>query len=442
MNDELKKYDDWVKNDDGPAALVLREHLMAVEGTDGVVFPATFAASEDKTTFKGGYNIDTFGDEKDGKNVCLVDSVGSQANRIEPLFARDKYRGLVPQVVIKAGTKKVNLLEAGHRAGDAIVRCCQDLKGELQGAFKAVQRGDAEPLARIAPTSLVFGVWDSRDTQAKLPRLVASTIRAFDVRRLTRSATYMPATDYVEEGLLEEPEDLKDAEGKVKGKHPFAQRGFVHVPASGSHGGVIATGGIRRDATLHLAALRLIYASDDWDKTLALRRYILGLALTAFTYPPVNYLRQGCNLVIDPGKPAEYVAVYGDGRRPNIKIDHVKDALPYAVLAAKVFFGIDPAADLPVRPDREVSFDNELAKKDLDGPIEKLKGKIVAVDKESQKFTVNTGGKAPKDQVISMTETTEYLKGKNKSSAEEVVVQGKKVEVEAESGIALKVTAK
>ena len=92
MNDLFEKYDAWL-DDRGPAALVVREHLMPVEGLDGVLFPATFAASEDKT-FKGGYNVDTFAD---GKNICLIDSVGSQANRIEPLFARHKYAGLVPQ---------------------------------------------------------------------------------------------------------------------------------------------------------------------------------------------------------------------------------------------------------------------------------------------------------------------------------------------------------
>ena len=72
-------------------------------------------------------------------------------------------------------------------------------------------------LAKLAPTSLVFGAWDSRDTQAKLPRLIASTIRAYNVRKLRRSAQFVPAVDYVSEGLLEEPDDLKDAEGKVKG---------------------------------------------------------------------------------------------------------------------------------------------------------------------------------------------------------------------------------
>lgn len=349
MSDLLKKYDAWL-DDHGPAALVIREHLMPVEGLDGVLFPATFAASEDKT-FKGGYNVDTFAD---GKNICLIDSVGSQANRIEPLFAKQQYRGLVPQVVITAGTKSVNLLDAGHRAGDAIVRC-SELQGELRNAFQESQKGNAEPLAKIAPTSIIFGAWDSRDTQAKLPRLVASTIRAFDVRQLTRSAQFVPAAEYVAEGLLDEASDKKMQDA-------YSGRGFIHVPASGSPGGVIATGGIRRDASLHLAALRLLTAGEDQQKTLALKRYILGLALTAFTYPPSGYLRQGCNLVLDPDKSSELSEVYSNGHRVPAKVSD-KDALDYATAAA---------AEFGVGDDRAVQFDKEKAKADLSG--ESVKG--------------------------------------------------------------------
>ena len=339
---DLTKFDTWLA-DDGPAALVIREHLMPAEGPDGVLFPATFAAGDN---FPGGYNIDR---SADGQSVCLIDSVGSQANRIEPLFAKEKYAGLVPQVVVKAGPKSVHVLEAGHRAGDAIVRCSA-LHQEFQDAFKAVLRGDAEPLAKIAPTSLVFGVWDSRDTQAKLPRLVASTIRAFNVRELTRSAQFVPAVEYVAAGLLDEPAEKKDRDA-------YAERGFIHVPASGSHGGVIADGGIRRDATLSLAALRLLAAGKDPKKSLALRRYVLGLALTAFTYPPAGYLRQGCQLVLDPDKPRELTEVYGDGRRVPAPVTH-DDALAYAKAAAEAF---------GVGKDREAPFDKELAKKDVKG---------------------------------------------------------------------------
>ena len=77
-----------------------------------MIFPATYAAAENKNVFPGGYNIDppetisTITEiDKNGnkkitvetklaeKNVCLVDSVGSQANRIEPLFAKPDYAG-------------------------------------------------------------------------------------------------------------------------------------------------------------------------------------------------------------------------------------------------------------------------------------------------------------------------------------------------------------
>jgi CRISPR-associated protein Csb1 len=352
MSDLLKKYDAWLA-DGGPAALVIREHLMPVEGRDGVLFPPTFAAAEDKSKFAGGYNIDgPFNGQAAGDTVCLIDSVGSQANRVEPEFGKPRYAALVPQVTVKAGEKKVSLLEAGHRAGDALVRCTK-LKDDLLKAFQSVLKGDAMPLARVAPTSLVFGAWDSRETQAKVPRLVASTIRAFSVRQLTRGAQFVPAIDYVAEGVLDEPAD-KAAKDK------YSKRGFTHVPASASHGGIIATGGIRRDATLNLAALRLLGAGNDETKTTTLRRYILGLSLVAFTHPSafVGYLRQGCTLVLDPeAKPAarELVLVHPDGRRDKTNLTH-DDALAFAQAAAKAF-GVGDSVT--------VEFDKKLAEADV-----------------------------------------------------------------------------
>ncbi len=342
---DLTQFDSWLTTD-GFAALVIREYLEPVEGRDGVLFPATYAAAEDKKVFPGGYNIDP---PEGDKNVCLVDSVGSQANRIEPIFAKPEYAHLIPQIFVKAGEKSVSLLTAGHRAGDALVRCTA-LQRELQDSFKAVLKGNAEPLAKIAPTSLVFGVWDSRDTQAKLPRLIASTIRAFNVRRLKRSAQYNPSTDYIGDKLLEETTDkaLKDA---------YAERGFIHVPATGSHGGVIADGDIRRDATLSLAALRLLAVSGDAAKTLILRRYILGLSLVALMSNASTYLRQGCNLVPSETQPREFNLVHSDGKREPQKLTQA-DALKYATATAKAF---------GVASGKEVTFDPKLAETDIKG---------------------------------------------------------------------------
>ncbi len=347
---ELTKFDHYLNND-GPAALVIRENLMPVEGPDGVLFPATFAAGDG---FPGGYNIDTFGDEKDGKNVCLIDSVGSQANRIEPLFMQSKYQHLVPQVVIKAGEHEVNILEAGHRAGDALVRC-SSLQDEIEDVFRASIKGDALPLAKIAPTSLVFGVWNSRGqkgNQDKRPRLITSTIRAFNVRKLSRSAVYTAPIDYSLLDIFSE-EDIEKAEGDPK--NPLSKRGFVNALASNTHGGVIADGGIRRDATLGLAALRHLHAGTDEQKTLALRRYILGLSLVAFTAPVESYLRQGCTLVLNPDQPREFVEVHPDGRRQPCDISH-DVALQFATVACEAF-GIGES--------RTVAFEKTKAKADV-----------------------------------------------------------------------------
>ncbi len=334
MENTITRFDRWLE-DSGPAALTIREHLVPIEGPDGVLFPPTFVDV--------GYNIDEF---PQGGNVCLIDSVGSQANRIEPIFAKDEYASLVPQIRIRAGEKIISLLEAGHRAGDAVVRCTE-LQSPIREAFLASMKGNAEPLAKIAPTSIVFGAWDSRDTQAKLPRLVASTIRAFNVRKLRRSAQYIPALPYVEDGLLPDPADkgAKDA---------YAERGFLHVPAAASHGGIIADGGIRRDGSLHLACLRLLGGGGN---PMALRRYILGLALTAFTYAGSGYLRQGCHLVADPAKKREFHEVYGDGRRTEASVTHA-EALEFARIAAQEF-GVGKC--------HEVIFSPELAQKDVAG---------------------------------------------------------------------------
>lgn len=354
MNVKLDQFDSWLTGRQGPAAVVVREYLMPVEGEDGVLFPPTFAAGDG---FPGGYNIDpppTKDQRWQDENVCLIDSVGSQANRIEPIFKDDPYASLVPQVVVEVGEHRVNLLDAGHRAGDAIVRCSM-LSDEVNEAFRAVELGDHSKLAVFAPTSLVFGAWNSRGekgAQSKVPRLISSTIRAFNVRPLTRGAVYIPPLDYSIAEVFSE-QDKEKAEGDKKS--PLAKRGFVHVPATASHGGVIAKGGVRRDASLSLAALQRIKVGDDTDRTLILRRYILGLSLVALTAEPDPYLRQGCNLVINPEMPAECSEVYRSGERKPFELSH-GDAIAYAERAAEAF-GVGAA--------RTVSFDKKKAKEDV-----------------------------------------------------------------------------
>jgi CRISPR-associated protein Csb1 len=364
---ELTKFDSWIK-DGGPAALILRELLEPVEGPEGVFFPATYAAAEDKTKFSGGYNIDVFPTDeraigeaamgaRDGRfrltidlfpnspNICLIDSVGAQANRIEPMFSQPRYRNLVPQIVIKAGEKPVNLLQVGHRAADALVRFSK--AGEtVWTAFQALLRDrNAEPMAKIAPTSLVFGVWDSRGTQVKVARIFRSVIRAYNVRKLSRSAQFNRATKYVEEGVIAEALDTGDGD-----KNPLSREGFKDSPATASHGGVIAKGDICREITINLVAIRRLFAGviDDLDAedNVKLRRYILGLALVAGTAVTDDLfdLREGCQLRQKPKTQSVWQAVPHRGE--NVIVQDLTDAVAinYAHAAA-MDFGVGPSGE-------------------------------------------------------------------------------------------------
>ena len=150
--------DNW----DGPVALHLRQRLTSVEGHGSVIFPPTYADV--------GYNFDEL---SDGTKIATIDSVGSQANRMEEVFlparegqTENPRASLVPQIKIaykdSDGEEKfVSILKAGHRLGDAVIRSTT-LKDESHAAFKTfLEKNDVARLAKIAPTSLVFGVWDS-----------------------------------------------------------------------------------------------------------------------------------------------------------------------------------------------------------------------------------------------------------------------------------------
>lgn len=344
MTPSHAEMDSWTDDGaGGPVAICLRERLMPVEGHGAPFFPPTYAFPGERTS---NYNIDELAD---GTKVASIDSVGAQANRIEPIFKEPSYAGLVPRVEITYGDeKRVSILDAGHRLGDAIIRCTS-LAEEAKAAFASflAHDGNATLIAKLAPTSLVFGVWDSRETQAKLPRLVQSVIRAWDVSRLRRSAQYNPPLDYAALAVFSE-DDREKQEGKPGS--PLAERGYVHVPAAGTHGGIVARGEIRRDVTVNLVALRRLRGDDP----AALRQYVLGLALVAATAPQDGFLRAGCLLVRDPEAEPALELVARDGARQPLALAH-DEALAYARSAAERF---------GVGPDRAAPFDKDRAKED------------------------------------------------------------------------------
>jgi CRISPR-associated protein Csb1 len=379
MSSPLSQFDHLLQ-DNGPAAVVLKQWLRPVG--DDIIYPPTYANPSQKKGDPPVYNIDRFGhtrasssspshDEKRDTtleaaaveaerehSVAVLDSIPSQANRIEPAFTtladpEGRPIKLVPRaevrVTLKADdgssdTKLVNLLEAGHRIADAVVRF-SNKASEIEAAFKARMKGDSLPVARLAPTSLVFGVWDSRGSGVKIPRLINSIIRGYGIFEYRRSAQFFPAVNYSAAGVVAEQDETLEK---------LSEEGMAEVPATFQHGGIEARGGICRDASLNLCTLREIKAGDSGE-TRKLQRYVLGLALVAITHHDGKTLnlRQGCQLVADPSKPMTRKLVHADGTEQEFKIDR-DIALSYAKAAADDF-GIGPDWS-------DVAFDPRLAK--------------------------------------------------------------------------------
>ncbi len=202
-----------------------------------------------------------------------------------------------------------SLLDLAHRAADAVVQSSPELLKLVGRAFKELQQGDAGRLCAIAPTSLVFGVWDSRgDTGEKRPRLVRSIIRAWDVEVIHAAAQF----NSVWKLLDEEQQEALEKEAKAK-KVKLSEKGLKDAPATfrktkipqyvnGSPnpearvlGGVLVKGRIEREVTVNLVALRGLRGANN-DETAAIQKYLLGLSLMAATADIELFLREGCLL--------------------------------------------------------------------------------------------------------------------------------------------------
>lgn len=401
-----KLFDSWLSAD-GPVALHLRQKLLPVETDEsgrGVIFPPTYADI--------GYNIDTLAD---GTRVATIDTVGSQANRLEPIFKNapegqpaNPLAALVPQVEIvlhnessKKGkgkdtaadstsesehVEKRSLLDLAHRSADAVVLASPTLAPEIAKAFKALRnKGNAAPLAAIAPTSLVFGVWDSRGgTGEKRPRLVRSIIRAWDVEVLHSAAQF----NSVWKALSDDQKQDLEKEAKAK-KIKLSVKGFADAPATfrtdknqfinGAPnpearvlGGVLARGAIQRDVTINLVALRGIRGKDPTETT-EVQKYLLGLAILAATADLELFLREGCLLRYADDDTWTQIPRRGDPT--GVALPERAQIVAYATTAAAPFKAKWPKDKEGKALSLEHKFDlaeakKLLAKKDDDAPAD------------------------------------------------------------------------
>lgn len=181
------------------AAFRSRIRIQPAGGEGDKVFPPTYLGSNNKASYATEQRIVTIDGKPTSVECVLLDSVQSQANRMEEALqqAIDEGRLQIPLIEVDF-TKtelidpigKITSLQAPHRVADALLR-----DAELDGVpfrksavgmlLDAVSNRNATPLFEICPTALVFGMWDSTGPKgglgAKFARALVSEIVGFGV---------------------------------------------------------------------------------------------------------------------------------------------------------------------------------------------------------------------------------------------------------------------
>lgn len=309
----------------GAVAYRLVTELEPVGGANDKVFPPTYSGDPK-------YAIET---DADGNLASvLLDSVASQANRAE-LALRDAIDAgdlIFPAPYVDfAGCADVNfdrlsVLEAPHRIADAIFR-----DSELDSVpFRLTEIGreifdssilNAMGVYKHAPTSLLFGVWDSTGPRGgfgmKFQRAYVSEIMGHHPQTGVKVSSRIDPLGIranVKISILKESdENMWELDPKGKSNPTNINHSNSIPPKVESDAGGVYIKGATRTATLSLAALRkLRFKGRSREAQVSARTALaaLGAATLAYQAQADCDLRSRCLLI--PTGPSEFKAIARD----------------------------------------------------------------------------------------------------------------------------------
>lgn len=301
------------------ASLVRIRLRLSPANDDGLVYPPTYESG--KHIFRPAW-ID--GVER---QAVLLDSVQSQANRLEFAILEATKRGEIPypdiniDIDASTGHETYSVLELSHRIYDAALRACM-VDGKLFPETKVgkavadARQERATALFEHAPLMLLLGGWDSHSgggpLVAKLPRLITSEVIGLDAKLVERGAVKFDPMDIRKSaGPVYESSDpqrlyetdpasplVKDAK---KTKKP-SEVGLGNVPAYRERGAVITEA--RMTSLLSLTGLRRLRfpdkdnkSSNTRDKAGRVATAALGVFALASQIHTGFCFRSGCDLI-------------------------------------------------------------------------------------------------------------------------------------------------
>lgn len=328
------------------SAFRFRARLQPAGGPGDKVFPPTYAEGQDGRKHETRYATEMRVVAGERKPSVLLDSVASQANRMEQALLEARRRSEIPLPVISVDFAesvpelgKLSSLETPHRVYDAILR-----DATLNGvAFRASEVGrkltdaspaDARAMFEYCPTALLFGGWDSTGPRGgmghKFQRVLVSEVVAIGFETGTKVGSRIDPLQISAGVRVDIPKGdsdrwTVDASGKSK------QR-----PSEVNHSNIAPTrdeesGGVTFEYALHTAVLslpavrRLRFGGWDAAKSDAARLVLVALGLLAITLQRrAGYdFRSRCTLV--PESPSSFELVSADGSTRAYALD-VADA--------------------------------------------------------------------------------------------------------------------
>jgi CRISPR-associated protein Csb1 len=334
----------------------------------------------------------------DGRKVptVLLDSVASQANRIEEALLEGWRRGELKFPVVSvdfsgeeglADLEQITALQAPHRIADALLRDSVDGSGT---PFRQTTAGkeftDSRPnhatgMYKHCPTALVFGVWDSTGPKgglgAKFQRCLVSEIVGYDVVAGVKTASRIdPVAIEKKAGPVFEmkgdPSEWTSIEAEAateKGKPKLFSRkgaGDKGSPATINHGNIppsieLDSGGVTmshamQTVVLSLAGLRRLRFQERTDGTAipsgerdsaetAARTALAALALAGVVYQRRNGYDLRSRSLLVANEPLTFEILGRDGGPPTrYTVDDPAKLLAEAEGAAREHgLGWDPA---------------------------------------------------------------------------------------------------
>jgi CRISPR-associated protein Csb1 len=338
----------------GASAIRRRRRLQPAGGAGDKLFPPTYPPPDGAP--KGSPPRHVFERRRipgrdDDVWCVLIDSVQSQANRLEEALLRAAQDGRIelPRIVVDFTPSGLNSvgeitsLDAPHRVFDAILR--DSLLGQqkflaesdLGKRLREATARDASGILEASPSALLFGVWNSTGEGgglgAKFARAIVSEIIGVDVpveempadRRsgdvAMRTAGRRTGSRIDPLGILRSVEVFKGDAGWGTTEKAVGKGAKKVRPSEVNHGNIppsitplgITCAYAEQTVVITLAGLRRVRFGNDSARDDAARALIAALGLVALAEQDLQgyALRSRCDLVCEGPGPLELVAFDG-----------------------------------------------------------------------------------------------------------------------------------